>query len=352
METLWDTLGGAATGAASTLGGAASTLGGAASAVTAAVIDVTVVADGNNDDGDKDDTVGLLEIEGDDELELVRTYDLDDEDAFSLQTCEMLGEISILIYLEPPFWHSDMEKREDNFANGLAALCPTSRATLGVFTSSDGHALQGMTTPWDLSPLPPRFNCVWETEGGAGKGSITDGLINDTAHSTQAMITLRRGHKEIILAFRGTDSASDWRTNLSFVKVDALTGDFWIPGASGQGLGGWVHFGFRSAWYGIRNRVLGVCAKLLREKDPASGEPLFNRVSVAGHSLGGGLATFGKISFFYSCTPFFPTCVGLFFSFGSSLMNSCIFSLFLATVLAPQRPSTSPRAAPRSRWRP
>ena len=186
METLWDTLGGAATGAASTLGGAASTLGGAASAVTAAVIDVTVVADGNNDDGDKDDTVGLLEIEGDDELELVRTYDLDDEDAFSLQTCEMLGEISILIYLEPPFWHSDMEKREDNFANGLAALCPTSRATLGVFTSSDGHALQGMTTPWDLrihllpeknkrkgvggqnalhSPLAKRLSCALKQPG-------------------------------------------------------------------------------------------------------------------------------------------------------------------------------------------
>ena len=51
-------------------------------------------------------------------------------------------------------------QREDNFANGLAALCPTSRAARRL-REPDGYALQGMTTPWDLSPLPPRFcTCV------------------------------------------------------------------------------------------------------------------------------------------------------------------------------------------------
>ncbi|MGA1475445.1 MAG: lipase family protein [Prochlorothrix sp.] len=83
---------------------------------------------------------------------------------------------------------------------------------------------------------------------------------------TQAFVM---GNAEtVIVAFRGTESSTDWRTDLNFPKVDAMFGK--------------VHKGFRSALEAVIDDVLGAVAEM-RDQD--------QDLWITGHSLGAALAT-------------------------------------------------------------
>jgi hypothetical protein len=72
----------------------------------------------------------------------------------------------------------------------------------------------------------------------------------------------------VVVVFRGTNRPADWITNVSYLQV--------------EGYGGKVHRGFAWALDSIWREVLE-CVRLLRDKD--------QKVWIAGHSLGGALAT-------------------------------------------------------------
>ena len=72
----------------------------------------------------------------------------------------------------------------------------------------------------------------------------------------------------VVIVFRGTDRPKDWITNLSYAQV--------------EGYGGKVHRGFARALDSIWGEVLE-CVRSLRTED--------QKIWIAGHSLGGALAT-------------------------------------------------------------
>ena len=79
------------------------------------------------------------------------------------------------------------------------------------------------------------------------------------------------GADQLILAFRGTSSKKDLFTDFTAVKS--------------RYLGTTVHKGFRDAWLSIEDKVLSYVDKVKPQK-----------VRVAGHSLGGALATHAALS--------------------------------------------------------
>ena len=74
--------------------------------------------------------------------------------------------------------------------------------------------------------------------------------------------------KVIILAFRGTENRTDWRTDLNFPKVKAMFG--------------YIHKGFRSALEAVIDDILAAVEEM-RDNDQS--------LWITGHSLGAALAT-------------------------------------------------------------
>ncbi|MGA1356509.1 MAG: lipase family protein, partial [Prochlorothrix sp.] len=72
----------------------------------------------------------------------------------------------------------------------------------------------------------------------------------------------------IVVAFRGTENSTDWRTDLNFPKVKAMFGH--------------VHKGFRSALEAVIPDVLAAVDEMRDNKQ---------ELWITGHSLGGALAT-------------------------------------------------------------
>lgn len=101
------------------------------------------------------------------------------------------------------------------------------------------------------------------------------GVLFDASTDTQGYVAVRRpqqGPGMAVLAFRGTQQAKDWMTNLNAVTVP-------VYGSQGQILGN-VHRGFNRAFLSVRSQI---GALLEGDEDM----PLF----ITGHSLGGALAT-------------------------------------------------------------
>ena len=109
----------------------------------------------------------------------------------------------------------------------------------------------------------------------AAGGFALKGVLFNADSDTQGYVAVRRsgdGLGMAVLAFRGTQQAKDWMTNL-----DAVTTP--VPGSEGETLGN-VHNGFNEAFLSVRARI----DELLKGDEDL---PLF----ITGHSLGGALAT-------------------------------------------------------------
>lgn len=91
--------------------------------------------------------------------------------------------------------------------------------------------------------------------------------FNDSDTDTQGFVT--GDDDNLVVCFRGTESAQDWITDLKTTHHND------------NALRGKIHHGFWEAWKGIREDVLGIVDELHKKKQ---------NIWVTGHSLGGALA--------------------------------------------------------------
>ncbi|AJY77763.1 lipase [Paenibacillus beijingensis] len=130
----------------------------------------------------------------------------------------------------------------------LAAVCSQSYMQLlggGLFLVPEGYRMVGAFQSAGFDGKPADFGFVLESEQAA------------------------------VLAFRGTNSVSDWVSDFMADQVDFT----FVPG------GGLTHRGFTSLYSGARKQTMELLRKL------PSSKPLF----VTGHSLGGALATLAAL---------------------------------------------------------
>ncbi|KAF2762867.1 alpha/beta-hydrolase [Pseudovirgaria hyperparasitica] len=113
-------------------------------------------------------------------------------------------------------------------------------------------------------------------------GSTILKFFNGTATNTQAYLFRDTAAKELVLAFRGTSTPLDLDTDFLFTLTQ-LT----LPGTSCSGCQ--VHQGFQDAYASIANDVSNTVTSALSSN---SGYKL----TVTGHSLGGGLASLASTS--------------------------------------------------------
>ncbi len=101
---------------------------------------------------------------------------------------------------------------------------------------------------------------------------------------TQAAVLYQEEHSRIFLAFRGSDSKDDWRSNIQFRQQIYPYGDESKTDVR-------LHRGFMAAYFAVRDRVLDV----MKQHPSAT-------VIVTGHSLGGALATVAALDVQYNIT--------------------------------------------------
>lgn len=99
-------------------------------------------------------------------------------------------------------------------------------------------------------------------------------IVEDAETDTTALLVAADG--DVYLAFRGTSSRRDWKTNADVLS--AAVPEAWGCGAGAAGMR--AHRGFARAFGAVAPRLL----EALRDRP-------FRRLVVCGHSLGGALAT-------------------------------------------------------------
>lgn len=122
-------------------------------------------------------------------------------------------------------------------------------------------------------------------------------FLNDTETDTQGFLLQREG--ELVIAFRGTRQTKDWATNFNAWHVTFPYDNF-----DSKIL---VHRGFIKAYKSVRDKihayikdrtvkptVCGVCGKYVNSNR------MIERFTIAGHSLGGALATLCAVDMQYN----------------------------------------------------
>ncbi|KAF9462219.1 Alpha/Beta hydrolase protein [Collybia nuda] len=105
--------------------------------------------------------------------------------------------------------------------------------------------------------------------------------ISDAATGTQGFIALDRDKKEVVVAFRGSESLLDAYMDVKFDLVPFVVSNIGGP----QGVK--VHQGFLQAWNGVAKTVNTVVREYLKD-----GYTLV----ITGHSLGGAIASLAGIT--------------------------------------------------------
>ncbi|KAK9866320.1 hypothetical protein WJX84_007327 [Apatococcus fuscideae] len=114
--------------------------------------------------------------------------------------------------------------------------------------------------------------------------------IREPVHDSKVLVGW--GESAIVLAFRGTSSLANVRSDLQFWQTHFPEGrQSWVPGKSPK-----VHAGFLDSW--VKNsfgaRITEKLCSIVRER-LASSPQASMRIYVTGHSLGGALATLAAI---------------------------------------------------------
>ena len=140
-----------------------------------------------------------------------------------------------------------------------------------------------------------------------------------------------RRQRRIVIAFRGTCSTTNWRTDCRCWNPTDINGFFrpdsarvpahMLSGDADQAITerfSRIHTGFWAAYCTIREEVLGVVRQCLAD---AEDDPFPPEVVCTGHSLGGALATLAAFDFHiqFDCAP-------LMYNFGSPRVGNHAFA--------------------------
>ncbi|MCJ1295019.1 hypothetical protein MMC34_006580 [Xylographa carneopallida] len=137
-------------------------------------------------------------------------------------------------------------------AYAAAAYCPSNNDSPGT----------QVTCPTSNCPLVEAANATTMME-------FEDTILTDDT----GFIAVDEKNKMIILAFRGSDSWSNWAVNLEIIRV--ATG--WCDDCD-------VHDGYWRSWHEIKDKIIPLLDKAVQKH-------LNYRVVITGHSLGAAIAT-------------------------------------------------------------
>jgi len=224
------------------------------------------------------ETVKIMRLKTSDLKNFKKYREPKKEGDFSLMRARFLAEMAGLSYAAGSHWAS-MKPGEGDFTKGVAGLSLWCKHWVGCH--------KNYPNDFGVVPLDSTFDKEWEWKGG--RGTMRDGLISYTRKlvDTQAMILIRREEKEVIVVFRGTQfemsisGLRDMTTDIAGIPVLRKN----VPvDAKGR-----VHAGFYAAWQGVEETIVQTVRALV-------GSGAYDKVYVAGHSLGGSLATFGALA--------------------------------------------------------
>ncbi|NER81620.1 MAG: lipase family protein [Leptolyngbya sp. SIO1D8] len=201
--------------------------------------------------------------------------------------------------LPPPYSTNDFDniEKETPVYDAFRALCMAKAAHL---VYEDEEYVHDIVSHW----LSDNIDDVWKKQNPADyvvdtikqwlraedrqkAFDIQDEFkyLVDRVTDTQAFMFRKDSH--IVLIFRGSQQAADWKTNFKFrLREFAM----YQPPKSGEIPTGKVHRGFQTAWEGVEKRVI-IQLKKWWGKD--------THFWVAGHSLGGALAALAATSLDY-----------------------------------------------------
>jgi len=188
--------------------------------------------------------------------------------------------------------------------NALSSSFPYQNPINGFDYATSYHyllyAYAAIANTSDLLGWSCNRHCVDTTEGM----QVTDVFYNQK-YDSHGYLGFNANNQEIVLSFRGTNSFTNFITDIAFWKNKAP-----FAGLSGA----YVATGFYQAYASLRSQVIPAVQKLIRQF------PDYQLV-ITGHSLGGAMGTMAalELSVRYQLSP-------MVFTYGSPRVGNSVFS--------------------------